>query len=300
MKIYTTLISFAFFLQIFAQSQPYNQSWTKVFAVLEQKIQLTCIFEGVIETESGPQNSYTLSWEDTIGNQKFEPHNRPYELKVVIRDEKKIVGQYTGLSTQFRHCSIVTNSDEVAVFFWIDRNLFYQAPQSVSVDNRKSLEGYVIMAPRVISILDFNYFRKEYAPLNIRLKHDAQNVVDGLKQKEILLVGNPNIVTLHYINKGALNPDPMPRLSPSYSNIIPRNRYLLNTKNGEIKKGKNWLFWRGIRYCSHIDFRVVDPQKSYTARDGQTFLGKEIIQKKRLPKTVDPEIFQSLANSLPY
>lgn len=304
MKNWITLICAVFSGIAMSQSQPYNESWTQSLNVKAQQIKLSCTYEGEILTDSGIKKSYTLSWEDTIGLNQYPTFNRPYELKVVVRDADTIAGQYTGLSTQFRHCGFVTNDDKVEVFFWMDRNLFYQPPQVETTNKRgqtkaDSLEIVItVIKPLILERMD--YFRSEYEPIKISLKMDAQNIVDGLNEKEILLVGNPKIVTLNYINKGALNPDPMPRLGPNYRNIMPENRYLLNMNNGKIKKGSAWLFWRGIRYCSHIDFRIVDPHLKYKTRDGGFVSGKELIKLRRVPKFVDPDSFRTLANSLPY
>jgi hypothetical protein len=119
--------------------------------------------------------------------------------------------------------------------------------------------------------------------------------------REVLLEGNSDIVTLDYVNKGALHPDPMPRVGPNYKKILPLERYCLNTETGRIKKGKSWIKSLGVRKCCEIDFRIIDPDLSYTDLARYDRQGRDLIRSKKI-ELRDFEIseFRILENSFPY
>ena len=125
--------------------------------------------------------------------------------------------------------------------------------------------------------------------------------IDQIKAKIKVIELNPNIVWLDYINKGALNPDPMPRMGPTYKNVMALNRYLLNRETGKIKKGKHWLLFNGVRKCCEIDFAIIDPQLEYKDKSGNTFSGKSLVKSKKIDlNSFHYNEFKSIYNCLPY
>ncbi|RFC53895.1 hypothetical protein [Brumimicrobium aurantiacum] len=285
-----------------AQIVKRNTSSTVPHYIPDLEIQLSVIFEGKIKVNGEQINSYSLSWKDTIGTfNDFPDQNRPYELQVVVRDKDTIVGRYTGLSTQMRHCAILTNAEKVEVFFMIRRNLFFQNKPVVTSNSEGNRQGVTIPKVNLGGHFSTSLSNQEYTPIEIQLEKDSQNIVSHYDKKNIILKGNESIVDLYYQNKGALNPDPMPRFGPSYKNVMPLNRYLLHPKIGKIKKGKRWLFFKGVKKCAYVDFKVVDPHLNYLLKNGQKITGKQLIKNKKLdPDFIDFNQFQRLYNSLPY
>ncbi|MBL6668417.1 MAG: hypothetical protein ISP69_07045 [Crocinitomicaceae bacterium] len=291
---------------LLAQSATKNISWYQPHYVPPNEVKLSVIYEGTLNYKNTELKSYSISWQDTIGVKKgFSPQNRPYELKMIVRSADTIVGSYTGLSTQLRSCNFITNAKEVTIHFWLDKNQFYtkKVPRKLDSDSIKAKDKDFI-AIEAINALEFSEMfktRSEYDAIKINLNKTNQNIIDGYDHKTVILELNPNIVWLDYINKRALNPDPMPRMGPTYKNVMALNRYLLNRETGKIKKGKHWLLFNGVRKCCEIDFAIIDPQLEYKDKSGNTFSGKSLVKSKKIDlNSFHYNEFKSIYNCLPY
>lgn len=284
-----------------AFAQEKKESWTQIHWIDTNKIELSLIYEGAIVVEGQEFKSYSLFWNDTIGQSMGYPKsNRPLELKVVVRTKERIVGRYTGLSSLMSHCDFYTNSDWVSVHFWLEQNMFFDINKYGNDPSIRFKNSYNDYWERI------NFNRKEYKPLRINInKINSQNIVDGYDKKEIMLKTNPNLVRLYWINKGALNPDPMPSsvgLATGLRQVIALDRNLLDTETGKIELGKNWLRKRGIANTAEMDFRVIDPHLTYSTKSGTQILGKELIKKKKIDINdfnIGTE-FKTIQWSLPY
>lgn len=284
---------------VFAQQK--NDSWTQIHWIDTNKIELSLIYEGTIAVEGKEFKSYSLFWNDTIGQSMGYPKsNRPLELKVAVRTKEEILGRYTGLSSQMSHCQFYTNSDWVSVHFWLAQNVFFDINKYRNDSSIVFKNSYTDYWNKI------NFNRKEYMPIRINTdKIDSQNIVDGYDKKEIMLKTNSNLVRLFWVNKGALNPDPMPNcfgLATGLRQVIALDRYLLDTETGSITLGKKWLRKRGIIKTAEMDFRVIDPHLIYTSKSGKKILGKELIKRKKIDIN-DFDIateFETIQWSLPY
>lgn len=303
MKLYL-LTFFAYFLLLFPPNtfaQKKKESWTQTHWLAKNKIELSITYEGSLAVDGELVKAYSLMWNDTVGqSMNYPKDNRPFELKVVIRTKDGIVGRYTGLSTQMTNCSFLTNSEWVSIHFWLEQNVFFELDKF----RRDSLIGVKNAHFDYRNHMNFN--RREYAALRINTrKIDANNIVDGYDKKAILLEPNDNIVRLFWINKGALNPNPMPNanmgLSTGLRQVFALDRYLLNIESGKIKLGKKWLRKYGIVKTSEMQFRVIDPHLSYTALSGEKIFGKTLIKSKGIDiHAFDSIEFKTLQWSLPY
>lgn len=291
----------------FSQSATRNRSWHYPYRVPAIEIKLSIVYEGSVETEEGTKKSFSISWEDTIGDgQGYPKYNRPLELKLVVRDKKQhIAGKYTGLSTQMTHCYFSTNAKEVSLHFWLDKNAFYvieeQKPRTVVIDSIKNISVTNIGAKFLIMSELFETYHGEYARIKVDLRNVENNIVDGYDMKPTQLVGNPNLVALDYINKGALDPNPMPVWDPGYCQLLFLNRHHIDLKSGKIRTGKHWLRWKGVRKCCEMDFQIIDPHQDYKDLEGNSYSGKALIRKCRL-KEEDFDVYQFhyLEDCLPY
>lgn len=293
--------------QLIGQSASRNLSWTHELFVNPMEISLSVVYEGELNVGGEEVSSYSISWVDTLGvARNFPAYNRPYELKVVARDKDSIVGKYTGLSTQMSHCMILTNSRYVELFFWIDLNMFFSSDRERAVKKpQKSGDNPELYRIALIgdnlNLGSLNHERREFAPIKINLLKQDRNVIDSYENKKIILKGNPEIITLNYVNKGALNPDPMPHFGPLYNGILAHNRYFLNMSNGKIRRGDSWRTWRGIRKCCEIDFRVIDPQLDYKSNSGEWIRGRKLIRRRKIDvNNFSDKAFLPLLYSLPY
>ncbi len=292
--------------QGFTQRAKHNSSWLQPQQVPKNEIKLSIIYEGTIQIQNAEVNSYSISWEDTIGmSQGFQPYNRPNELKVVVRDKDTIVGKYTGSSTQMTHCNFSTNSKDVSIHFWLGKNKFFSV-STYSVQDNSITRIYgdsvnkVSLTPVILNVV-MQPKRHEYAELKVDLTNVMDGVVDHYDKRKIVLEPNPNIVLLNYINKGALDPNPMPILGPTYKNSVALNRYLLNRETGKIKKGKNWIRFKGVRKCCDIEFAIIDPHLPYTDNSGKVFLGESLIKQGKLEsKNFQFNAFKTPYERLPY
>lgn len=289
-----------------AQSATKNISWYQPYFVPSNEVKLSIIYEGILNYKNTELKWYSIYWQDTLGvKQGFSPYNRPYELKIIVRSRDAIVGRYTGLSTQMTYCNFITNAKKVTIHFWMDKNQFYtkeistrQDSDSVNSKDRGLLRIETINASEFGEMFKL---RSEYDAIKINLTKTNQNIIDGYDKKVVKLESNPNIVWLDYINKGALNPDPMPRIGPNYKSVMALNRYLLNRETGKIKKGKRWLLLKGVRKCCKIDFAVIDPQLEYKDKYGNKKYGKSLIKSKKIDlKSYHYSEFRSIYNCLPY
>ncbi len=271
------------------------------------KIQLSIIFEGTININDEEVNSYSLVWNDTIGESgNFSKRNRPFELKVVVRSQDTIVGKYTGLSSPMSHCTFLTNADFVTIHFWIGENMFYD--WSMGKDDSSLVENkimYNYIGNDYWDKISFN--RKEYSPIRISTRSlESNNILNGYDNRTIILKPNPNIVCLYRINEGALNPNPMPNsnwgLATGLRQVIALDRYLVDTESGRIELGKKWIRKRGIAKTAEMHFRVIDPHLTYITKSGRQVPGKDLIRKKEVDTDsfeTDLE-FETLQWSLPY
>lgn len=294
-----------------AQSARKNTSWHQPYYVAQNEIRLSLLFEGMVKIQGAELKSYSLSWEDTMGLKQNSPsYNRPYELKLIVRDKDTIVGSYTGLSTQMTQCNFSTNSKDVFVHFWLAKNQFYDKDQGHQADSSAS-EKNIVTPTKIVSLdiisLDkielLNLFPVwgEYSPIKIDLTKVNRNLIENYDKKKVVLDLNQNIVTLDYMNKGALNPEPMPRIGPRYQNVMALNRYQMDRKTGKIKKGKYWISLKGIRKCCEIDFAIIDPHLLYKDKAGKQYSGASLIKKRRLElSNFHKYEFKSIYKSLPY
>ena len=294
-----------------AQSARKNTSWYLPYYVAPNEIRLNIIFEGIIKIQDTELKSYSLSWEDTMGLKQNTPfYNKRYELKVIVRDKDTIVGNYTGLSTPMTHCNFSTNSKDVFVHFWLAKNQFYDRNHRHQADtsaneftispstNKVSID---IISINKIGLIDIFPVWGEYTPIKIDLTKINRNIIDSYDKKKVVLDLNQNIVALDYMNKGALNPDPMPHMGPNYQKVMALNRYQMDRKTGKIKKGKHWISLKGIRKCCEIDFAIIDPHLLYKDKAGNQFSGESLIRKRKLELSQFHYYeFKSIFESLPY
>ncbi len=300
MKGVFKLISFLYLIfsvgTFFAQSK--KNSWIQAHLFDANEIQLSIIFEGLIQVNGEMVNAYTLAWKDTIGQaMQYDSYNRPLEMKVVVRTQDSIVGKYTGLSTQMMHCTFLTNEEFVTIHFWLGRNFFYDGDHDSNTVFRNSYTNNW-------DKISFN--RKEYTPIIVNTsKIDRNNIVDGYDNKVITLQANPNVVRLYVVHKGALHPDPMPNanigLATGLRKVIALDRYLLYPTSGKIYSGKKWLKKYGIARIAEIDIRIIDPHLYYTEKSGKKIPGKVLIRAKKIDfQCFESEEFSTLQWSLPY
>lgn len=79
----------------------------------------------VVEVIPEGENSYSISWKDTIGqNAGYHLINRPYEVWCFIMDLSDTVGYYRGLSTPADYTYFSTTDSTVKVTFMIGPNIF--------------------------------------------------------------------------------------------------------------------------------------------------------------------------------
>ncbi len=288
------LILFLVFGSKAVYTQGNENSWIQVHTIDSNKIELSVIYEGTLNINGEMVKSYSLVWDDTLGQSKNYPkYNRPFELNVVIRSQDSIVGKYTGLSSQMTHCTFITNADFVTIYFWLTPNFFFDwHPYS-----KDSIIGFRNSYYDYWNKINFN--RKEYLPIRINMqKIESNNIIDGYNKKATLLETNSNIVRLYH-------PDPMPKsnmgLSAGLKQVIALDRYLLNTASGRIKLGKKWIRKYGIAKTSEMDFRVIDPHLIYTTKSGQHISGKKLIRKNKIDTaSFESYEFETLQWSLPY
>ena len=299
------LVSCCLMQVCFAQSAPARMAWYQPVDVPSNNISLSVIYDGEVSTLTGQQHSYYLTWEDTIGTKKgYSQQNRPYELHVVVRDRDTIVGRYTGRSYPSTTCYFVTNAKQVEVFFWLDINLWYEPPWTWKGEEHRAQEGPPLTTKEMLqemSLVEKFWQRQEYAPIHIRMDRSPMNIVDGYDHQQVMLHPNPDIVGLDYINKGAMYPDNMPHYGPMYEQVMSLSRYQLDMATGRIKKGQQWIRWKGIRKCCGMEFRIVDPHLLYTDQNGEQYSGKALIRHRKLdPGLFSTDQFQMLEDCLPY
>lgn len=304
--VFTSIFILAINGIVYGQSAKRNMNWTNVFYVQKIEIELSIVYEGQVLVGDEMKHSYSLSWEDTLGSKSnYEKYNRPYELHVVVRDKDTIASQYTGLSTQMTHCNFFTNSRKVDVFFFKGRNKFYERPKPVQINNESPKDkGLTVVEVLRENIFDFDLFDAycaEYEPIKVNLRSRKLNYIDGFEKKKLILSGNSHIVTLNHVNKGAMYPNEMPMIGPTYCQIMALDRYQINEETGRIRKGKSWIFWKGIRRCCDATFTIVDPHLTYVDEFGKTYTGRQLIRKRKLSKKkFNLYQFDYITNSLPY
>jgi hypothetical protein len=302
----SVLIVIGFGLILKGQSAKHAMNWTNVFYVQKIEAELSIVYDGQLMVGGEMKDLYSLSWEDTLGSKgNYEKFNRPYELHVVVRDKDTIVGSYTGLSAQMTHCNFFTNSRKVEVFFFKGINKFYERPKPVQINKESPKdEGLTVVEVLPVNIDDLDFYNShfaEYEPIKVNLKSRKLNYIDGFEEKKLVLSGNNNIVTLNHVNKGAMYPDEMPRVGPSYCQIMALDRYQINEETGRIRKGKSWIFWKGIRRCCDATFTIVDPHLTYVDEFGKTCTGKQLIRRRKLSKKkFNLFQFDYITGSLPY
>ena len=70
-------------------------------------------------------NSYSISWKDTIGQSKgYKLYNRPSEIWCIVKDSKDTTGHYWGQSTPQSFTYFTTKDPIVTVTFLIGPNMF--------------------------------------------------------------------------------------------------------------------------------------------------------------------------------
>lgn len=267
------------------------------------KLKLTMVYEGRIDNGTGHMlNHYSIAWEDTLGQREgYPPHNRPLELHVTAYDQDSMIGRYTGLSTSFTHCNVLTNAKKIRLHFYPAYNLSYDPRTSTDEDGQTEAEhGIVLHYHNKISI--FQPYHGEYAPFEINLKHSDRNIIDGYNEKEIILKSNDQLVLLDYVNKHALNPDPLPRYGPSYCKLMALNRWHVDLESGKILKGSQWIIRKGIRKCCALNLAIVHPDRWYNTAEGDQIRGSELIRKRKINIQLFNELrqFRKLGMEWPY
>lgn len=129
----------------------------------------------------------------------------------------------------------------------------------------------------------------EFLPIKVNL--DKRSNVDRhatpkrRKHYTFPLVNNENILLLSYHNKGAMYPfNNMPSTDVcNFHIVIHPEHYYLSLKNGQIRKGKNWLFFKSMKQIvQELQLAEIQPIVKYTNKKGETFLGEELIKAKKI------------------
>ncbi len=123
-----------------------------------EKASLKIAIEVIPENDS----SYSISWEDTIGQSKgYNLLNRPFEVWCILKDTKNIVGYYKGLSTPSNFTYFTTKDSLIKVTFMIGPNFFSNI---ISEEERKNIYE------RKVNVMEFN-------PINLNIKNDLRKTL---------------------------------------------------------------------------------------------------------------------------
>lgn len=280
-----------------------NRSWASPYIIPEMMIKLTVVYEGKIDNGQGQMmNHYSIAWEDTLGKKEGHPlYNRPLELHLSVYDQDSMIGRYTGLSTSFTHCVVLTNSNKIRLHFYPAHNPFYDPTTKLDKDLQPEKEMQIVIKS-LYQITILQPYLGEFAPFEIRLNRSDRNIMDGFDHKEIILKSNEELVLLDYVNKHALDPDPLPHYGPSYCKLMALNRWQVDLESGKILRGSQWIIRKGIRKCCALNLAIIHPDRWYKTAEGDQIKGSELIKRRRLEMQLfnDLKQFRKLGNEWPY
>lgn len=115
--------------------------------------------EIVVEVVPEGDNSYSISWKDTIGKSRgYKLSNRPSEIWCLVQDNNDTVGYYRGLSTPADFTYFTTKDTMVTATFMIGPNIFSGQPNNI----KKSLQEKPV----------------EFNPVHINLKNGVRKPIE--------------------------------------------------------------------------------------------------------------------------